>query len=98
MRSCTSRSAAPPAGDRLGLPAIIPDAGYVAERDLPSLRRVRQRSAEIPARSRCSPWPIGGCTAKDCDLQGSIDGAESSVLSGAKAYRETLLARANLAY
>jgi hypothetical protein len=51
-----------------------------------------------PARSRCSPWPIGGCTAKDCDLQGSIDGAESSVLSGAKAYRETLIARANLVY
>lgn len=33
---------------RLGLPAIIPDAGYVAEHDLTGLRLVLQRSAEIP--------------------------------------------------
>ncbi len=33
---------------RLGLPAIIPDAGYVALGDLPGLRSVLQRSAEIP--------------------------------------------------
>jgi hypothetical protein len=32
----------------LGLPAIIPDAWYVAERDLMGLRLVLQRSAEIP--------------------------------------------------
>jgi hypothetical protein len=32
---------------RLGLPAIIPDAGYVARGDLPGLRLVLQRSAEI---------------------------------------------------
>jgi hypothetical protein len=29
-------------------PAIIPDAGYVARGDLPGLRLVLQRSAEIP--------------------------------------------------
>jgi hypothetical protein len=33
---------------RLGLPAIIPDAGYIAAGDLPGLRLVLQRSAEIP--------------------------------------------------
>ena len=33
---------------RLGLPAIIPDAGYVAEHDLRGLRLILQRSAEIP--------------------------------------------------
>jgi hypothetical protein len=33
---------------RLGLPVIIPDAGYVAEHDLAGLRLVLQRSAEIP--------------------------------------------------
>lgn len=33
---------------RLGLPAIVPDAGYVAAHDLPGLRLVLQRSAEIP--------------------------------------------------
>lgn len=33
---------------RLGLPAIIPDAGYVAKHDLSGLRLVLQRSAEIP--------------------------------------------------
>jgi hypothetical protein len=33
---------------RLGLPAIIPDAGYVAQGDLPGLRLVLQRSAQIP--------------------------------------------------
>jgi hypothetical protein len=33
---------------RLGLPVIIPDAGYVAEHDLPGLRLVLRRSAEIP--------------------------------------------------
>jgi hypothetical protein len=32
----------------LGLPAIIPDAGYVAQHDLTGLRLVLQRSAEIP--------------------------------------------------
>jgi hypothetical protein len=32
----------------LGLPAIIPDAGYVAKHDLNGLRLVLQRSAEIP--------------------------------------------------
>jgi len=33
---------------RLGLPAIIPDAGYVAQGDLAGLRLVLQRSAQIP--------------------------------------------------
>lgn len=33
---------------RLGLPAVIPDAGYVAAHDLIGLRLVLQRSAEIP--------------------------------------------------
>jgi hypothetical protein len=33
---------------RLGLPVIIPDAGYVAAHDLIGLRLVLQRSAEIP--------------------------------------------------
>lgn len=33
---------------RLGLPAILPDAGYVAKHDLTGLRLVLQRSAEIP--------------------------------------------------
>ena len=33
---------------RLGLPVIIPDVGYVAEHDLSGLRLVLRRSAEIP--------------------------------------------------
>ena len=33
---------------RIGLPVIIPDAGYIAEQDLRGLRLVLQRSAEIP--------------------------------------------------
>jgi hypothetical protein len=33
---------------RLGLPVIIPDAGYIAEGDLSGLRLVLRRSAEIP--------------------------------------------------
>jgi hypothetical protein len=33
---------------RLGLPAIIPDAGYVAASDLPGLRSVLMRSSAIP--------------------------------------------------
>jgi hypothetical protein len=33
---------------RLGLPAIIPDAGYVAAGDLPGLRLILQRTAGIP--------------------------------------------------
>ena len=33
---------------RLGLPAIIPDAGYIAQGDLAGLRLVLQRSAQIP--------------------------------------------------
>jgi hypothetical protein len=33
---------------RLGLPAILPDAGYAAAGDLPGLRQVLRRSAEIP--------------------------------------------------
>ena len=33
---------------RLGLPAIIPDAGYVAPHDLPGLRSVLLRSSAIP--------------------------------------------------
>ena len=33
---------------RLGLPAIIPDAGYVPQGDLAGLRLVLQRSAQIP--------------------------------------------------
>lgn len=33
---------------RLGLPAIIPDAGYIAKGDLAGLRLVLQRSAQIP--------------------------------------------------
>ena len=33
---------------RMGLPVIIPDAGYIAEHDLRGLRLVLRRSAEIP--------------------------------------------------
>jgi hypothetical protein len=60
----------------LGLPAIIPDSGYVAERDLQGLRLLLQRSKEVAGAVALLPlanwWMYGeGLTLLRAELRGA---------------------------